>query len=87
MHRSARQLLAAAICATALIAAPSFAEKKKEMADNVVTVYISGHGGSTLAKKINESHVKMEAAGWRFADMEIHTENSDTEGVLLTYVK
>ncbi len=53
----------------------------------MVTVYINAHGGSSIAKKINEMHKTMEAQGWRFADMEIHTENADTEGVWITYVK
>ena len=82
-------LLLATVVSVALLAAPAQAakEKKKEFADGMVTVYISGHGGSTIMKKMNEMHVKMESAGWRFAAMEVHTENSDTEGMWVTYVK
>ena len=40
-----------------------------------------------MAKDINEMHIAMEAKGWRFADMEVHTENSDTEGAWVTYVR
>jgi hypothetical protein len=40
-----------------------------------------------MAKKLNETHVSMEAKGWRFADMEVHAENGDTEGAWVTYVK
>jgi DNA-binding protein YbaB len=79
----------ASIVSFALVATPAQAakEKKKEFADGMVTVYISGHGGTTLTKKMNEMHVKMESMGWRFAGMEVHTENSDTEGMWVTYVK
>jgi hypothetical protein len=80
-------LLLAAAVTTTLAVAPAQADKKKEFADSMVTVYVSGHGGSTIAKKANEMHVKMEAAGWRFAAMEVHTENADTEGAWITYVK
>ena len=83
-----RKTLAACVAAAVLVAAPAVAaDKKKETADGVVTVYVSAHGGSSMAKKINESHVQMEAAGWRFAELDIHTENGDTEGAWITYTK
>lgn len=37
--------------------------------------------------KVNELHAKMEQQGWKFADLQIHSENSDTKGVLVTYTK
>jgi opacity protein-like surface antigen len=80
--------LAAALTAAVLLASPAMAaDKEKETADTIMTVYVSAHGGSSMARKINESHVAMEAAGWRFADLEIHTENGDTEGAWITYTK
>ena len=82
------RLLAASVLASALVALPVLAkDKEKETADNIVTVYVSAHGASTMDKKVNESHAKMEAQGLRFADMELHVENSDTEGAFITYVK
>ena len=89
MKRILPALLLTSVATVALVAAPADAAKPKpkEFADTMVTVYISGHGGSTVAKKANEMHVKMEAMGWRFAAMEVHTENSDTEGAWITYTK
>ncbi len=51
------------------------------------TVYLSGHWGTGTAKKLDEMHAKMAKGGWHFADMEVHTENSDTEGLWITYTK
>lgn len=51
------------------------------------TVHIDGHGGGSIAKKLNEMHAKMAKDGWQFADMEPHTENGDTEGAWVTYTK
>lgn len=81
-------VLAASVLASALTVLPALAkDKEKDTADDIVTVYVSAHGASTMAKKVNESHAKMEAKGWRFADMELHVENADTEGAFITYVK
>lgn len=84
-----QRALAATVAAAVLSAAPLAAVAKDEApkAANVTTVYVSGHGGSTLAKEINELHGKMEQQGWKFADMEVHTENGDTEGFWITYTK
>ena len=87
MNTSLKQLLAAVVTATALVTAPATNAAKDTGPATMVTVYISAHGGSSIAKKINQMHKTMEAQGWRFADMEIHTENADTEGVWITYVK
>ncbi len=32
-------------------------------------------------------HAKMGAEGWRFASLAAHTENGDTEGLWVTYVR
>jgi len=80
-------LLIATLATATLAAVPAQAEKKKEFADTMVTVYVSAHGGGAIAEEMNEMHVKMEAAGWRFADVAIHVENEDTEGAWITYVK
>lgn len=80
-------MIAGVVTATALVAAPATNAAKETSPATVVTVYISAHGGSSIASKINEMHKTMEAQGWRFADMEVHTENADTEGAWITYVK
>ena len=87
MNISIKQLLVAVMTVTALVAPPATNAAKEAGPATVVTVYINAHGGSSIAKKINEMHKTMEAQGWRFADMEVHTENSDTEGAWITYVK
>ena len=87
MNTSLKQLLAAVVTATTLVAAPATIAAKQTSPATVVTVYVSAHGGSSIASKVNEMHKTMDAQGWRFADMEIHTENADTEGVWITYVK
>jgi predicted secreted Zn-dependent protease len=80
--------IAAALAAAILVAAPvAVAKDEKPAATRVVTVYVSGHGGSGLAKKLNEMHGTMEQQGWLFASMEVHTENGDTEGFWVTYTK
>jgi len=80
-------LLLAALATAPFASLPASAADKKDHADTIVTVYISGHGGGSIAKEMNAMHVKMEAAGWRFADVAIHVENEDTEGAWITYVK
>ncbi|MCU0975238.1 MAG: hypothetical protein MUC71_02860 [Steroidobacteraceae bacterium] len=88
MKTAFEKTLAACVAAAVLVAAPAVAaDKKKETADNLVTVYVMAHGGKEMAKDINASHAAMEAQGWRFADLEIHTENGDTEGAWITYTK
>ncbi len=83
-----RNLLTAAMMATTLAAAPlAMAKDEPKPATTMVTVYISGHGGSSITKKLNESHATMEKDGWRFANLEVHTENGDTEGAWVTYTK
>jgi hypothetical protein len=83
-----RNLLTAAMMATTLAAAPlALAKDEPQPAATMVTVYISGHGGSTIAKSLNESHANMEKNGWRFANLEVHTENGDTKGAWVTYTK
>ena len=87
MNISIKQLLVAVMTVTALVTAPATNAAKDTGPVTMVTVYINAHGGSSIASKVNEMHKTMEAQGWRFADMEIHTENADTEGVWITYVK
>jgi hypothetical protein len=82
-----RNLLTTAMMAATLAAAPAALAAEPPAATTVVTVYVNAHGGGSIAKEANESHAKMEKDGWRFADLEVHAENGDTEGVWITYVK
>ncbi|HKE45005.1 MAG TPA: hypothetical protein VKB41_10765 [Steroidobacteraceae bacterium] len=50
----------------------------------ILTVYVEEHFGS--AKKLNEIHNQYYAQGYRFASMVAHRENSDQEGLWVTYV-
>lgn len=88
MNTAMRNLLTAAAMTASLAVAPlALAKDAPAPATTMVTVYVSAHGGSEVTKKANESHAKMEAEGWRFANLTIHTENGDTEGAWITYVK
>ena len=73
--------------AAGLAFAPAQASDRHPEARHVITVHIDGHLGSGLARKTNEMHAKMEAEGWRFASLAVHTENGDTEGLWVTYVR
>jgi predicted N-acyltransferase len=48
---------------------------------------VSGKGTDSYAKKLNDSYVAAQAAGWKFADLEIYVENGDMVGAFVTYVK
>ena len=89
MKNRLHHTLVATAATAVLAAAPLVATAKDEApkAANVITMYVAGHGGSSLTKEMNELHGKMEQQGWRFADMEVHTENGDTEGFWVTYTK
>ena len=39
------------------------------------------------AKNMTQRHEKMARTGWRFADMEVYTENGDLEGFYLSYTR
>ena len=41
----------------------------------------------SITKPINEMHEKMAQDGWRFVDLEVHSENADTKGFWITYTK
>jgi ABC-type sugar transport system substrate-binding protein len=80
--------LAATLAAAFLVVAPvAVAKDEKPVATTMTTVYVTGHGGSEIARKVAELHGKMEQQGWKFADMEVHTENGDTKGAWITYTK
>jgi len=82
-----KMLPAIAMLAAWLVLPPAQASEKHPEARHVITVHIDGHLGSGLARKTNEMHAKMEEEGWRFASLAVHTENGDTEGLWVTYVR
>jgi len=51
------------------------------------TVWVDGKGQSSMASEVNETHGKMQKDGWRFADMEVYTEDGDMKGMFVTYVR
>ena len=73
--------------ATTLVMPVQARDKDKPKAEKVITVYLGAHTGRGIEHEINELHGKMERDGWRFAQMVPHMENSDTEGVWVTYVR
>jgi len=82
-----KMLPVVAVLAAGLAFAPAQASDRQQEARHVITVHIDGHLGSGLARKTNDMHAKMEAEGWRFASLAVHTENGDTEGLWVTYVR
>jgi len=79
--------MAVAIAAGAFFVTAPQAADKTPPAQNMLTVFISGKGQSSFAEKLNEEHAKMEAKGWKFADLEVYTEDGDMQGAFVTYVK
>jgi len=77
--------LAGSIITAALIFnSASAADKQPAAPPAILTVYIDSHFSSP--EKINESHSKYSAQGYRWAGMTAHNENGDHRGVWITYV-
>jgi hypothetical protein len=58
--------------------------------EQAITVFqdVSGVGRKDrAARNMSRKHAAMAEDGWRFADMEVYTENGDLEGFYLTYVR
>jgi len=79
--------MAVAIAGGAFFVTAPQAADKTPPAQNVTTVFVNGKGQSSFAEKLNEEHAKMEAKGWKFADLEVYTEDGDMQGAFVTYVK
>ena len=77
--------LAGSIITAALILNSASAADDKQAAapPAILTVYIDEHFSSP--EKINESHSKYYAQGYRFAGMTSHNENGDHRGLWVTY--
>lgn len=87
MSRYMTTLLTGLVLAAMLVAQVEARDKDKPKADKVITLYLGAHTGGGIEREINELHGRMERDGWRFAQMVPHVENSDTEGVWVTYVR
>ncbi len=76
-----------------LIQNTSFSEAKsqnKDTTENSITVYVDvtiGNRKGGAVKKLNKSHKKYDAKGYRLVDIETFTENGDLEGFFVSYVK
>ena len=58
--------------------------------EEAMTVFhdVSGFGRrNRAANRMTEKHAEMALSGWRFADMQIYTENGDLEGFYITYTR
>ena len=58
--------------------------------EEAITVFhdVSGFGRrDRAAARMTERHAEMALSGWRFADMQIYSENGDLEGFYLTYTR
>jgi hypothetical protein len=51
------------------------------------TVWVDGKGQGSMASDVSEMHAKMNKEGWRFADLEVYTEDGDMKGMFVTYVR
>lgn len=87
MRFKLQQAAVTAVLVAMLAVAPHAQAADKPQATTMVTVYVDGHSGSTIAKEVNALHAKMEAQGWKFASLVVHMENSDTKGAWVTYTK
>ena len=83
-----KNLLAAGVATMAMlvVSAASAADKESTPA-TIKTVFVSGHGEGSMADKVNKMHAEMAAKGWKFADLDIYIENSDMQGIFVTYVR
>ena len=83
-----KNLLAACVATmTFLVVSPAIAADKESAPATIKTVFVSGHGESSMADKVNKMHAEMAAKGWRFADLDVYTENGDMQGIFVTYVR
>ena len=78
-----------AVAMLALCSGPAFAADKDDaaMQAKIMTVFIDGHGQSTYADKVNKTHADMTAKGWKFASLDVYTENGDMKGAFVTYTR
>ena len=59
----------------------------KDAKATIKTVFVDGHGQSSMADKVNKVHADMAAKVWKFVDLDIYIENEDMQGFFVTYVR
>jgi hypothetical protein len=75
-----------ALTACSLFTSAAFAADDKDDANaKVKTVWVDGKGQTGFADKVNKTHAEMVANGWKFANLEIYTEDGDMKGAFITY--
>lgn len=58
--------------------------------EEAITIFhdVSGFGRrNRAAERMTEKHAEMALSGWRFAGMQIYTENGDLEGFYVSYTR
>jgi len=58
--------------------------------EEAITIFhdVSGFGRrGRAAERMTEKHAEMALSGWRFAGMQIYSENGDLEGFYLSYTR
>ena len=80
-----KAILTAAIAALSLASGLAHAEDKAPA--TIKTVWLDGKGQSSMADKVNKLHAEMAAKGWKFASLEVYTEDGDMQGLFVTYVR
>lgn len=82
-------LLAAAAATTPVLAAPADdARAAREQGLATVTIHVDATFGMRkdgLARAITRAHAAFAAEGYAFADLALHVENGDVQGVFITY--
>lgn len=63
------------------------ADKDDDASATITTVFVDGKGQSGFADKVNKIHAEMAAKGWKFAGLDLYTENGDMKGVFVTYTR
>jgi maltose-binding protein MalE len=76
-----------AIILTAGVFATRLQAAEEKAPQNTMTVWVNGKGQTGYADKLNEQHAKMEAQGWKFAGMQLYTEDGDMQGAFVTYTR
>jgi hypothetical protein len=80
-----KAFLTAAVAALSLASGLAQAEEKAPA--TAKTVWLDGKGQSSMADKVNKMHAEMAAKGWKFASLEVYTEDGDMQGLFVTYVR
>jgi hypothetical protein len=52
-----------------------------------MTVYVDGHDAGKLTNGVNASFKQYAPAGWAPVSVAVHSENNDTKGIWITYVR